>query len=111
MNRNMKKKSANKSLKKSAKKSLKKTERKSQRKSQKKSNKKYLPTPTKGALGLYHTSDSITKRRKELLNIVNEIGNTSVIRDLNLRANLLKKSNKTSHDIMREDIEYIRNLK
>jgi hypothetical protein len=77
------------------------------RKSAKKSAKKYLPKPTSGALGSYHTGSLMKDRRKELRRLVADIGYASVMRDLNLRTNLMK-NNKSAHDIMKKDMEYLR---
>ena len=68
-----------------------------------------LPHPTKGALGDYRVSLPAAERHRILSRLITRLGYASVVRDLNLRATLLKNKSPTSHDIMRRDMLYLHN--
>ena len=69
---------------------------------------KRLPTPTKGALGKYTTTMTDKTRHGELRRLEKKLGKTTLIRDLNLRANLNKGTR--AGQIMRRDMEYVRQI-
>lgn len=71
-------------------------------------NKVLLLHPMKGALGKYSTKMSAAARRKILEKKMRELGYASVIRDLNLRATMNKNTNSDASEVMRHDIDYLR---
>ncbi len=77
-------------------------------KSRKSSKKTYLPHPTKNALYPYKTSLSASERHRILHRKVKELGYSSLMKDLNLRATLVKNTSKRAHAVFEQDMDYLR---
>lgn len=68
----------------------------------------YLPRPTRGALKPYSTSQGDATRHRILEKKIDELGYTSVIRDLNLRSTMNKGTAPAVSRKMKKDMEWMR---
>lgn len=69
---------------------------------------KILPKPQKNALEGYSTKQPSKSRRDKLKRLVKKKGYSTIVRDLNLRANFNKRTAPDANKILREDMKFLK---